>query len=200
MASFKSIVLLIIALAVNYSQCADLRGENCDPIWKGDCKKGDLIDELIADCCSNSIIKCNAVNDGWWYRTVDLDKDDQCKPCGGQQKFACGERGTNSRCVCDDEVTYKTSFLNKCRCQYWPTETFQKAVIALQPPPVRISNSEAKSVYPASEMFMPSEVRNLQPEAVLPSEGSTIHHGFCCSAIYSIIMYVLMHFFSLYIQ
>lgn len=94
--------------------------ENCVPEINGNCQKGDLIDTTIADCCYTGPITCDAIDDGWWDRTVNPAVGDRCQPCSGQYRFTCGDTGTNSRCVCDDKVAYDV-LGNRCRCQYWPT-------------------------------------------------------------------------------
>ena len=116
----QALVATVAIISATEGQNIIPQNENCVPKLNN-CQKGDLIDQSVADCCYTGVFTCDAVNDGWWDRTVDRAVGDKCQPyaCDGNHQFSCGERGTNSRCVCDDTATNSLRF-NKCRCQYWP--------------------------------------------------------------------------------
>lgn len=94
----------------------------CDPT-RGQCKKGDWIDESVADCEYDRrwpwfASTCSAKG-GWFLSwTVQQDKNDRCKPVSGK-RIRCGDPGTNTRCVCSDYIFER----DECRCQYWTEET-----------------------------------------------------------------------------
>lgn len=92
---------------------------DCNPTLN-QCRKGDWVDDNIADCYyDSSILKwnCDAVGGSIFSWVVGPDVDDKCKPVSGLD-ISCGEQGTNTRCVCSD---YKIQ-LDTCVCQYWTEE------------------------------------------------------------------------------
>ena len=94
--------------------------EHCDP-RRGECKKGDWVDDDIADCdydWSLTSWTCDVRGASIFSWEVEPDEDDRCKPVGGKP-IRCGDPGTNTRCVCSG---YKIQF-NTCVCQYWTEET-----------------------------------------------------------------------------
>ena len=95
--------------------------QSCDPA-KGTCSKGDFLDKSIADCkYDRELSTCTArgKTGGVISWVVAPDKNDRCTPIEKGKRFTCGERGTHTRCVCND---YKIE-LNECRCQYWTDTT-----------------------------------------------------------------------------
>ena len=94
---------------------------NCNPNT-GTCNKADLISTSVADCERDSLFfTCTPINDLDFSSVVDVPAGDvSCDPVGGLP-IRCGTK--NTRCVCDKAVDYKRpkeTFLNQCRCQYWP--------------------------------------------------------------------------------
>lgn len=98
--------------------------KNCDPDLET-CRKGDWIDESIADCKYETSfghwLSCDAQNDYWSSWIVDEAVGDRCQPVSGT-RFRCGASGTNTRCVCSDTNLAYNPGINTCRCQYWPSE------------------------------------------------------------------------------
>ena len=117
-------LLLLLQTATAYIEKRLLpNNQKCSP---GNCEKGDLMDPSIADCAFQRTVhhpmSCSATNDtgGIISWVIAPDKNGLCKPVTGNHvKFTCGERSSNTRCVCSD---YKIQW-NRCRCQYWTENT-----------------------------------------------------------------------------
>ena len=131
--SFFTVIVILLALsdaAVNEGGAYRVKrilpeseSRRCNPTISGDCKKGDWVDEGIADCSYRGSwpwSTCTASGDsgGVFSWVVEPDSDDKCKPVSGKG-LRCGAQGSNTRCVCSD---YKIQF-NECVCQYWTEGT-----------------------------------------------------------------------------
>ena len=121
--SLFSSLLLVPAANLPHDRAKRLlpNNKNCNPTIEV-CQKGDLIDPKVSDCTftPSSSLSCTAEKSGGiisWV--VAPDKNNRCNPKTDDVKFACGSRGSNTRCVCSD---YKIKW-NECRCQYWTEET-----------------------------------------------------------------------------
>ena len=139
MAAYCTRLYFVILLSVSVGIAASGRLErelplsyNCDPRLTRSCYKGDLIATNIADCereaSSFNFYTCDPI-DGFTYTASSVvDVPDvsthgvDCVAKSGRP-IKCGAAGTDTRCVCDKAVDYKRpkeTFLNQCRCQYWP--------------------------------------------------------------------------------
>ena len=181
MKGFRIFILAEIVVLVTITQTVDVNGEhilphreNCNPLILNGCQKGDLIDSSIADCCYGGFFTCDAINDGWWDRTVDRDEDDECQPCG-HGLFICGQRETNSRCVCDDTATLSLEF-NECRCQYWPDNPSHHHVtpIPIHSATTNITTSAMPTMEPPRNSTTTEPLKNTSTTVEPPNNSTTV--------------------------
>jgi len=121
--AFLLLSLATLICALNENKRVLPTNKNCDPSVQI-CKKGDWINEDVADCkydrFGSHFFSCDAQNDHIFSWTVDTAVGDRCIPASGK-RFACGAPGTNTRCVCSDTNPLDLE-INACKCQYWPPE------------------------------------------------------------------------------
>ena len=158
--------LFVVVTAITIANVLSIN-ENCDPEVSGSCQKGDLIAKTVADCCYHGEVTCTATD-----RTIGPAKGDKCQPCSGNYTFACGQSGTDTRCVCDDKGGIEI-LDNRCRCQYWPAAAPSNTTTPATPATTPGTTPAANTTTPATPATTPAANTTTDKTPTTPSKSTT---------------------------